>query len=99
LSLKNKVDGFLGLGLKTGSYGLVIWATKKLRRFLNLGLKTKWAMVCWLCHKTNGRMKTVRDTGRDLAAFGLNHIQSCATMFFIFVIIGGIFGLIFDLVI
>jgi hypothetical protein len=33
--------GFLGLGLKTGSSGLVIWASKSLRRFLGLGLKTK----------------------------------------------------------
>jgi hypothetical protein len=29
------------LGLKTGSYSLVIWATKSPRRFLDLGLKTK----------------------------------------------------------
>jgi hypothetical protein len=33
--------GFHGLGLKTGSYGLMIWATKSPRRFLGLGLKTK----------------------------------------------------------
>jgi hypothetical protein len=33
--------GFLGLGLKTGSFGLVIWASKLPRRFLGLGLKTK----------------------------------------------------------
>jgi hypothetical protein len=32
--------GFPGLGLKTGSSGLVIWASKSLRRFLGLGLKT-----------------------------------------------------------
>jgi hypothetical protein len=31
--------GFLGLGLKTGSSGLVIWASKSPRRFLDLGLK------------------------------------------------------------
>jgi hypothetical protein len=31
--------GFLGLGLKTGSSGLMIWASKSLRRFLGLGLK------------------------------------------------------------
>jgi hypothetical protein len=35
--------GFPGLGLKTGSYGLVIWASKSPRRFLGLGLKTKRA--------------------------------------------------------
>ena len=28
-------------GLKTGGSGLVIWASKSLRRFLGLGLKTK----------------------------------------------------------
>jgi hypothetical protein len=33
------------LGLKTGSSGLVIWASKSPRRFLGLGLKTKWASV------------------------------------------------------
>jgi hypothetical protein len=33
--------GFPSLGLKTGSYSLVIWASKSLRRFLGLGLKTK----------------------------------------------------------
>jgi hypothetical protein len=39
---QNQGDGgFLGLGLKTGSFGLVIWASKSPRRFLGLGLKTK----------------------------------------------------------
>jgi hypothetical protein len=33
--------GFPGLGLKTGSSGLVIWASKSPRRFFGLGLKTK----------------------------------------------------------
>jgi hypothetical protein len=33
--------GFPGLGLKIGSSGLVIWASKSPRRFLGLGLKTK----------------------------------------------------------
>jgi hypothetical protein len=46
--------GFPGLGLKTGSYGLVIWASKSPRWFLGLGRKTKQASVCRLCHKTNG---------------------------------------------
>jgi hypothetical protein len=32
--------GFSGLGIKTDSSGLVIWASKSLRRFLDLGLKT-----------------------------------------------------------
>jgi hypothetical protein len=33
--------GFPGLGLKTGSSGLVICASKSPRRFLGLSLKTK----------------------------------------------------------
>jgi hypothetical protein len=32
--------GFPSLGLKTGSFGLVIWASKSPRRFLGLSLKT-----------------------------------------------------------
>jgi hypothetical protein len=60
-------EGFLGLGLKTGSSGLVIWASESLRWFLGLGLKTKWALVCWLRHKTNGG-RSARDMRRDLAA-------------------------------
>jgi hypothetical protein len=59
--------GFPDFGLKTGSSGLVIWASKSLRRFLCLGLKTKWASVCQLCHKTDGG-RSVWDTRRDLAA-------------------------------
>jgi hypothetical protein len=59
--------GFPGLGLKTGSSGLVIWTSKSPRRFLGLGLKTKWASVCQLRHKTN-RGRSARDTRRDLAA-------------------------------
>jgi hypothetical protein len=38
--------GFPSLGLKTGNYGLVIWASKSPRRFLSWGLKTMQAMVC-----------------------------------------------------
>jgi hypothetical protein len=59
---------FPGLGLKTGSYSLVIWHIKSLRRFLGLGIKIKWAMICRLCHKTDGRMKTACGTHRDLVA-------------------------------
>jgi hypothetical protein len=65
---QNHSLGFPGLGLKTGSCGLVIWPTKSPRRFLGLGLKTKWEEVCRLRLKTDGRMKTARDTRRDLAA-------------------------------
>jgi hypothetical protein len=53
--------GFPGLGLKTGSSGLVIWASKSLLRFFGLGLKTKQASVCRLHHKTDGG-RSVRDT-------------------------------------
>jgi hypothetical protein len=59
--------GFSSLGLKTGSSGLVIWASKSPRRFLGLGLKTKQALVYWLCHKTDGG-RSAQDTRRDLAA-------------------------------
>jgi hypothetical protein len=59
--------GFPGLGLKTGSSGLVIWGSKSPRRFVGLGLKTKWASVCQLCHKTDGG-RSAWDTHQDLAA-------------------------------
>jgi hypothetical protein len=78
--LKTKVDGFSrfdlktdgfgfpGLGLKTDNYSLVIWASKSRQQFLSLGHKTKRATISPLCHKTDGRMRTVWDTRRDLAA-------------------------------
>jgi hypothetical protein len=59
--------GFPSLGLKTGSFGLVIWASKLPRRFLGLDLKTKQTSVYWLRHKIDGGRST-RDTCRDLAA-------------------------------
>jgi hypothetical protein len=59
--------GFPGLGLKIGSSGLMIWASKSPRRFLSLGLKTKWASICRLRHKTDKGM-SAQDTRRDLAA-------------------------------
>jgi hypothetical protein len=46
--------GFPSLGLKIGTYSLVIWASKSPRRFLGFGLKTKRASVCQLRHKTDG---------------------------------------------
>jgi hypothetical protein len=49
--------GFFGLGLKTGSYTLVILASESPRRFLGLGLKIKHALVCQLWHKIDGRMR------------------------------------------
>jgi hypothetical protein len=66
--LKTGGGGFPGLGLKTISYGLVIWVSKSLWQFLGLGLKTKRAMVCQLCLKIDRRMKTMWGTRRDLAA-------------------------------
>jgi hypothetical protein len=59
--------GFPNLGIKTGSYSLVIYASKSPRRFLDLGLKTKRASVCRLHHKIDGG-RSARDTRRDLAA-------------------------------
>jgi hypothetical protein len=73
---QNHWDGFSGLGLKTDSYGLVIWASKSSRQFLGLGLKTKWDTVCRLHHKTDGRIKMVWSTRRDLAAcFVWKHVR------------------------
>jgi hypothetical protein len=59
--------GFPGLGLKTGSSGLVIWVSKSPRWFLGLGLKTKQASVYRLRHKTD-RGRPAHDMRRDLAA-------------------------------
>jgi hypothetical protein len=59
--------GFPSLGLKTGSFGLVIWASKSPRQFLSLCLKTMWASVCRLRHKTDGG-RSAQDTHRDLEA-------------------------------
>jgi hypothetical protein len=66
--------GFPSLGIKTGSYSLVIYASKSPRRFLGLGLKTKRASVCRLNHKIDGG-RSARDTRRDLAAcFAYNYV-------------------------
>jgi hypothetical protein len=46
VELQNKGRGFPGLGLKIGSYGLVICASKSLQRFFVLDLKIKWEEVC-----------------------------------------------------
>jgi hypothetical protein len=56
---------FSGLAIKIDNYSLVIGGSKSSRRLLGLGFKTKQATVCWLHHKTNGRM-TAWDTCRDL---------------------------------
>jgi hypothetical protein len=59
--------GFPGLGLKTSSSGLVIWASKSPKWFLGLGLKTMWASVYRLCHKTSGG-RSAWGMRQDLAA-------------------------------
>jgi hypothetical protein len=56
------------LGLKTGSFGLVICASKSPQRFLGFGLKTKQVLVYRLRHKTDGG-RTAWDTRRDLVAW------------------------------
>jgi hypothetical protein len=59
--------GFFGLGLKTDNFGLVIWDSKSPRRFLDLDIKTKWASVYQLRHKTK-RGRSAWDIHRDLVA-------------------------------
>jgi hypothetical protein len=58
---------FSGLGLKTDSFGLLIWVLKSPRQFLRLDFKTKWASVCRLHHKSDGG-RSAWDMRRDLAA-------------------------------
>jgi hypothetical protein len=60
--------GFLSLGLKTDRFGLVIWASKSLRWFLSLGLRTKWTSICRLHCKIDGG-RSAWDTHRDLVAY------------------------------
>jgi hypothetical protein len=60
--------GFPGFGIKIGSYGLVIWASKSSRWFLCLDIKIKQATVYRLRYKTDGRA-TAWDTCRDLEFF------------------------------
>jgi hypothetical protein len=68
---QNQGDGgFYGLGIKIGSSGLVIWASKSPRRFLGLGLKTKQASVCRLRHKTD-EGRPARDTSRSSSLFSV----------------------------
>jgi hypothetical protein len=46
--------GFSDLGLKTGTFDFVIWASNSPRQFFGLGIKTKQASICRLRHKTDG---------------------------------------------
>jgi hypothetical protein len=52
--------GFPSLSLKTGSFGLVIWASKSPRQFLGLGLKIKWFRFvgCAIKPTEGGRHRT-----------------------------------------
>jgi hypothetical protein len=59
--------GFPDFGFKTGSFSLMIWASKSLQWFLGLGFKTKCSSICWLRHKTD-RGRTACDMRRDLTA-------------------------------
>jgi hypothetical protein len=43
---QNQGRGFTGLGLKTGSYDLMILDSKSPRQFLSMSLKTMWEEVC-----------------------------------------------------
>jgi hypothetical protein len=53
--LKTGGGGFFGLCLKTNSYGLMIWVSKSHRWLLDLGLKTKQALIYRLRHKSDER--------------------------------------------
>jgi hypothetical protein len=66
-SLALKLVATVSLDLASKPMGLVICASKSPQRFLGLGLKTKQASVCRLCHKTDGG-RSARDTRRDLSA-------------------------------
>jgi hypothetical protein len=58
---QNQGRRFTGLDLKTGSSGLVIYASKSPRWFLDLGLKTKRVSFYRLHHKIDGG-RSARDT-------------------------------------
>jgi hypothetical protein len=60
-------EGFPGSGLRTDSSGLMIWASKSSRRFLDFDLKTLRASVCRLRHKADGG-RLARNTRQDQAA-------------------------------
>jgi hypothetical protein len=64
---QNQGRQFLDLGIKTDGSGLLICASKSLRRFLDLALKIKRALVYRLRHKIDGG-RLAWDTRRDLVA-------------------------------
>jgi hypothetical protein len=69
--------GFPGLSLKTGSYGLVIWASKSPRRFLGLGLKTKRAFGLSVAPQNRCEGDGVRHTSRSSC---LLHVKASQAM-------------------
>jgi hypothetical protein len=93
---QNHHDGFHSFDLKTGSYGLVIWASKLAPPFFGLGLKTKRAMICldaswaWVSQfdlKTGGGTAWLmhvaswwRSCG-DEAEDGRVHVMGCIGLF------------------
>jgi hypothetical protein len=54
---QNRWLEFSSLGIKTSSYGLMIWVSKSPRQFLGLSLKIKCTMVCQLHLKTDGMIR------------------------------------------
>jgi hypothetical protein len=62
--------GFPDLGLKIGSSGLMIWASKSPRWFLGLGLKIMQTSVYWLRHKTDGG-RLARDASKSSSLLGV----------------------------
>jgi hypothetical protein len=63
--------GFPSLSLKTGSSGLVIWASKSPRRFLGLGIKTKWASVLSVAPQNRQREVGAGHASRSSSLLGV----------------------------
>jgi hypothetical protein len=73
------------LGLKTGSYGLVIWVSKSPRQFLGLGLKIT-TTVSWFGRQNQARFglsvapqnrwKDAIAWGHTLRSSGLLHVEA-----------------------
>jgi hypothetical protein len=64
---QNRWLGFPGLGLKTCSSGLMIWASKSPRRFLGLGPQNQAGHGLSVAPKTDGG-RMAQDMHQDLAA-------------------------------
>jgi hypothetical protein len=66
---QNHSDSFRWFGLKRSGNGFSRFGLKTSEQFLCLGLKTKWASVYRLCHKTDGG-RLAWDMRRDLVGDG-----------------------------